>query len=155
MNHSGFFIYSLTVKNADSFFTFLLLCHSGKNIHLCPTLLLCCMIYFNLVKFEDSSYIQDSSLFLPISGLSMTVLSSKIMSADFASCFMSYPIIIYCLLVNQAYLIYNPLTREDLGACCMKSRVWQPAKGIWKCIHVTRELSCRCKHLMTKCPQDC
>lgn len=53
----------------------------------------------------------------------MTVLSSKIMSADFASCFMSYPIIIYCLLVNQAYLIYNPLNREDLGACCMKSRV--------------------------------
>lgn len=66
----------------------------------------------------------------------MTLLSHKITSADFASCFMSYPIMIYCLLVNQAYLIYNPLKREDLGACCMKRRVWQPAKGIWICIHV-------------------
>lgn len=53
----------------------------------------------------------------------MTALSNKIISDDFASCFMSYAIMIYCLLVNQAYLIYNPLNREDLGACCMKHRV--------------------------------
>lgn len=51
--------------------------------------------FFYLLNFEDCLNIQESIIFLPLNRLWMKVLSSaNSMSADFASCLVSHPIII-------------------------------------------------------------